>query len=71
MRKTTVSANQRQVDPNIIQKYITCRQGAEILKISEISVRRYLTQKKLRRFKVGSRTLILLSEVQSLIREAE
>jgi excisionase family DNA binding protein len=50
--------------------YLSIREAAQILKISEISIRRYLTQKKLRRLKVGSRTLIRSSEVLGLIREA-
>jgi excisionase family DNA binding protein len=57
------------LDPATLQQYITCKQAAELLKISEISVRRFLTQKKLRRFKCGSRTLVRLSEVLGLIHE--
>lgn len=52
-------------------EFITVREAAAILKLSEISIRRLLTQKKLKRFKVGARTLIRLSEALSLIREAQ
>ena len=51
--------------------FITVKEAAAILKLSEISIPRFLTQKKLRRFKVGARTLIRLSEAMSLIREAQ
>jgi excisionase family DNA binding protein len=50
--------------------FLTCKQAAEILKMSEITVRRFLTHKKLRRFKSGSRTLVSRAEVLALIREA-
>jgi len=50
-------------------QYLTVREAARLLKLSEISVRRFLGQKRLRRFKVGSRTLLLHSEVMGLIRE--
>lgn len=51
--------------------YVSVKEAARLLKVSEISIRRFLTEKKLRRFKVGSRTFILHSELASLIREAE
>lgn len=52
------------------QKFLTVRETAAFLKLSEISIRRFLTQRKLKRFKVGSRTLIRLQDAESLIREA-
>jgi len=52
-------------------QYVSVKEAARLLKISEISIRRFLTQRKLRRFKVGSRTLVLQSEVLSLVHEAE
>jgi excisionase family DNA binding protein len=51
--------------------FITVREAAGLLKMSEISIRRFLTQKKLKRFKVGARTLLRSSEVLGLIRESE
>jgi len=58
-----------EVDQEIFRQFVTCKQTADILKISEISVRRLLTQKKLRRFKCGARTLLRLSDVLALVRE--
>lgn len=49
--------------------YVTVREAADLLCLSEISVRRFLTLTKLRRFKAGGRTLLLQSEVLSLIKE--
>ncbi|MBZ5641596.1 MAG: helix-turn-helix domain-containing protein [Acidobacteriia bacterium] len=52
--------------------YLTVREAANILRLSEISVRRFLTKKKLKRYKVGGkvtgRTLLLQSEVIALIK---
>jgi excisionase family DNA binding protein len=52
-------------------EFITCKEAASLLKLSEISIRRFLTQKKLKRYKVGSRTLVRLSDALALIREAQ
>lgn len=51
-------------------KYITVRQAARLTTMSVVSIRRFLSQGKLRRFKVGARTLLLLADVENLIREA-
>jgi len=50
-------------------KMISVREAANILRLSEISVRRFLTQRKLRRYKCGGRTLLKESEVVGLIQE--
>ena len=52
-------------------QFVSVREAAAILKMSEISIRRFLTQKKLRRYKVGSRTLVKISEVLGLIHEVK
>lgn len=49
--------------------YVTCKEAAQLLHLSEIHVRDMLTKKKLRRFKVGTRTLISKKELMGLIRE--
>ena len=48
---------------------MTVREAAQLLRLSEISIRRFLTLKKLKRFKAGARTLLLQSEVLGLIKE--
>jgi len=51
--------------------FVTVREASALIKLSEISVRRFLTQKKLTRFKVGcGRTLLKRSEVLALVRQA-
>jgi Helix-turn-helix domain len=55
--------------------FVTVAEAAEILRLSQVSVRRFLTQKRLTRYKVDrskktSRTLLKRSEVLSLVREA-
>jgi len=69
MPKTTVST----AEPSNTAsrpEFVTCKEAASMVKLSEVSIRRFLTKGKLRRYKVGSRTLIRLSEVLGLIREA-
>jgi len=51
------------------QAYISVKQAAELLSISQVSIRRYLGQGKLRRFKFGARTLLRQSDVLGLVRE--
>jgi len=51
-------------------EYISVREAAQLLRLSEISIRRFLTQKKLRRFKAQSRTLLRRAEVLGMVREA-
>ncbi len=47
--------------------FVTCREAGTIVKLSEISIRRMLTQKKIKRYKCGARTLISRSELLGLI----
>jgi excisionase family DNA binding protein len=54
--------------PNV-GEFLTVREAAAILKLSEISIRRFLTLRKLKRYKVGSRTLLNAVEVRALVRE--
>jgi len=54
--------------PNV-GEFLTTREAAAILKLSEISIRRFLTLRKLKRYKVGSRTLLNAVEVRALVRE--
>jgi excisionase family DNA binding protein len=49
--------------------YVTVNEAAQILYLSEPTVRRLLTEKRLRRFKSGGRTLLLRSDVLSFIKE--
>jgi excisionase family DNA binding protein len=49
---------------------VNVREAAALVRLSEVSIRRYLTQKKLRRYKIGGRTLVRKSEVLGLIKEA-
>lgn len=48
--------------------YVTVSESAEILRLSEISIRRYLTKKILARYKVGGRTLLRRDEVLALVK---
>jgi|HubBroStandDraft_4_1064222.scaffolds.fasta_scaffold20527_1 excisionase family DNA binding protein len=47
---------------------ISVREAAALLRLSEISIRRFLTQGRLRRFKAGSRTLLSRSDVLGMVK---
>jgi len=51
--------------------YMSVKEAADWLSLSDVSVRRFLTQKRLRRFKAGGRTLVLFEEVKNLVNEAQ
>ncbi len=51
-------------------RMIRVPEAAQILGLSEISVRRFLTKGTLRRYKASGRTLLRLSDVLGMIREA-
>jgi len=65
------------LEPNAAEQdqYIGIPEAAHLLRLSDKSIRRLLTEKKLTRYKVGaasvkSRTLLLRSEVVGLIQKA-
>ncbi len=41
----------------------------ELMSVSEETIRKLLTRKKLRRYKFGNRTLVNVAELRSLVRE--
>ena len=49
--------------------FISVKAAAELLSVSQVSIRRYLGQGQLKRFKCGSRTLLLRDDVMGLVRE--
>lgn len=51
-------------------RFLHVNEAMEISRLSEVTIRRYLGNGKLRRYKAGRRTLIKLSDVLGLIREA-
>lgn len=51
------------------QHFVSVQEAADLLRVSQVSIRRYLGQRKLKRFKVGSRTLLRHSDVMALVRE--
>lgn len=53
------------------QQFLSVQEAAELLRISPVSIRRYLGQKKLKRYKVGARTLLKAADVLGLVEAAE
>jgi excisionase family DNA binding protein len=49
--------------------FISVKAAAEMLSVSQVSIRRYLGQGRLKRFKFGSRTLLRSQDVMNLVRE--
>jgi excisionase family DNA binding protein len=49
--------------------FISVKAAAELLSVSQVSIRRYLGQGRLKRFKFGSRTLLRHDDVMNLVRE--
>ena len=52
-------------------RLVTVSWAANFLSMSHVSIRRYLTQKKLRRYKVGGKTLIRLGDLLALVKEVK
>jgi excisionase family DNA binding protein len=52
-------------------RFVDVRQAAALLHLSDVSIRRFLTQRKLRRYKVGHRTLLDRAEVLGLVQEVK
>lgn len=49
-------------------QFVSIPEAASLLRISTVSIRRYLGQKRLKRYKCGSRTLIDRAELMGLVR---
>jgi excisionase family DNA binding protein len=68
MKKTRIKA-----EPGISfhegAAFISVKAAAELLSVSQVSIRRYLGQGQLKRFKFGSRTLLRRDDVMGLVRE--
>jgi excisionase family DNA binding protein len=53
--------------PTLLGDVVTTREAAELLKLSPYTIAAWLSQGKLRRIKVGSRTLIAKSDLEKLL----
>ncbi len=57
---------QEQVEP---PAFMSVAAGAELISVSEGMIRRLLERKQLKRYKLGTRTLLKASELLALVRE--
>jgi hypothetical protein len=64
------SARSKQAAVSESEKFVTVREAGTMIRKSEASIRRDLTNGVLRRFKQGGRTLIAVSDLLGTIREA-
>jgi excisionase family DNA binding protein len=65
--KKTKSATPK-VHENLV--FLTVEEAADFLRISRVSIYRWIAQGRLKKFKVGSRTLLRRDDVHALISEA-
>jgi excisionase family DNA binding protein len=61
--------NAKVVEREAARQFMSVADAAKLLSVSEVRVRRLLGQKKLKRFKVGSRTLLDRADVLGFARE--
>jgi len=54
-----------------LPEYVGLPRGAEMVDLSVPTLRRWLTQKKLKRYKAGGHTLLKTSELLGLVKEAK
>lgn len=64
-----VTGVQLAAGPGPSPQFMSVSEVAEFLRMSKVSIRRYLGMGKLKKFKVGSRTLIRRDDVLALVRE--
>jgi len=62
--------SKRANDQRQAAEFITVPEAAEILRMSEISIRRFLTKNILIRYKAGNRTLLRRDDVLGMIKRA-
>jgi excisionase family DNA binding protein len=55
--------------PVLLGDLVTTKEAAELLRLSHWTVSAWLTQGRLRRIKVGSRTLIARSQLEEILQE--
>jgi hypothetical protein len=66
----SAKARSKQTAVSEAEKFVTIREAGEIVRKSEASIRRDLTNGVLKRYKQGGRTLIAVSNLLGTIREA-
>ncbi|MGA2301255.1 MAG: helix-turn-helix domain-containing protein [Candidatus Acidiferrum sp.] len=63
--------NKKVFDVSELSQFITCREAAEIGHMHEVTIRRYLAERKLQRYKLGRKTLIRREDFMGLIQPQE
>lgn len=59
------------VHSNDSARLLSVKAAAEFLSVSDVTIRRFLTHKKLRRFKAGGRTLVRMNDLLQLVKEVK
>jgi excisionase family DNA binding protein len=58
----------KKATPLRIPEYFTVKEAAELLRLSEVTIRRLLWKKKIKRYRAGGRTLLLKTDVLAQIK---
>jgi excisionase family DNA binding protein len=61
-----VLKRQVRVENNPPSEYLSVTGAAQLMGVSEASIRRFLTKKKLKRYKIGARTVVKRSDALAL-----
>ena len=64
--RTAVTAKSARTEWTAEPEFLGVSAAAQLLGVSEASIRRFFTQKKLKRFKVGARSVARRSDVLAL-----
>lgn len=67
MKLTTATAPASLNDP----EYTSVAGAAALMTVSEETIRKMLTRKRLRRYKFGGRTLVKVAELRAQVKEAK
>lgn len=71
MATKTADGKGREQRDRDLPEYLGLPTGAALVDVSVATLRRWLTQKRLRRFKVGGHTVVKTTELLGLVREAK
>jgi excisionase family DNA binding protein len=66
-----MNKNKKSFDPSRITEFMTVNEAAQEGHLHPVTIRRFLQEKRLTRYKLGRRTLIRRQEFQSLIQPQE
>jgi hypothetical protein len=70
MTTKAITREHQQERQGDLPQFVGLEKGADLVDVSVPTLRRWLTQKRLRRFKVGGHTVLKTTELLGLVKEA-